>query len=124
MIVSVEHFLATTRCHDEAELRAVLALRNDDGMNELWICGAEPHPCIAFLVRDERAVLHFFPRAGHPGFVSRGSGDPDAVVVFSTHGDAVSLTGDAIIAVATAVDAAVEFARTCELPSTIRWFEL
>jgi hypothetical protein len=95
-------------------------------LNEFWISGETRFPELVVTVRGEAAALHFFPRDGHPGFVSRGTRAPGEMLTFKTSstGEEIQISSEAIVSFAEAYLATFEFVEKLSLPSMIRWFEL
>src|SRR6516165_8421738 len=73
-IMRIEDFNGVT-CHasDIEQIDRILHKRYGEGVNDFWISlGNEKYPTIALQVNRDLASLHYFPREGHPGYVSVG----------------------------------------------------
>ena len=83
--LKVEHFGGAVEVDDSAALDRVLDARYGNDVNEYWLGGEEKYPCLAIQVRGSVACLHFFPRDGHPGFLSVGDETAAGIETFYTN---------------------------------------
>lgn len=125
--MKVTHFDGMTSVETPKELRLVLDHRTDEGFNGFWLFHDQEFPRLAILVNRDAAVVHYFPRAGHPGFVSDDPGKSSALVRFHVAhaGDEGALPGYQTVTLERAISAAVQFLeRPHSLPPALCWFEL
>ncbi len=128
----IEHFGGKNTCGNLEDLENILRFRTDKGLNEFWIWISEEieNPCMAMLVKNDYAYLHFFPEEGHPGFQSVGQDtdlDEDGDSTFYTgsdSGEEVSVPNYAVLPFQMAVNAVKEFFETKEMPQSVDWEEL
>ena len=113
------------------EIADALSKRRPGEANEFWLShGEERFPAICVFVRRDVASLIFFPREGHPGFTPSGNplglpaGGSQVFLTGVSGKEELKVPNEAVIPFDRAVDVAVEFAKTQELPKSIRWFEL
>lgn len=94
--------------------------------NHLWVAGVAKHPVMAIAVRDDLACVHYVPTEGHPGFhsvgdTSRVSGSTD---FYCAPDELIGMSSDAVVTFERAQQAALQFARTRSLPTSLEWCEL
>jgi hypothetical protein len=124
--LKVEHFGGAEEVTDSAALDVVLSKRYGNDVNEFWLGGEEKYPCLAIQVRGSRACLHFFPRDGHPGYLSVGDGAATGSETFYTNTPTEEsyIAANAVVPFDQAREAAHEYLRTGSMPSSVRWTEL
>ncbi len=127
----IEDFTRQEHVHSEAELVAILAVRDHRNSNCFWLSfDDEVFPRISISVRNDFAYAHYFPEKGHPGFHTV-SNNPhaglDAMHEFFLYGKdetTIEVMGPALISVPDAILVAKEFLRNRSLPTCVEWFEL
>jgi hypothetical protein len=114
----------------DREVDALLATRYGQALNEFWIYReAKKRPSIAIMANGDLALVHYFPRDDHPGFLSVGPApglDPDGGTMFalSPLETPWPRPNRSVIPFSLALAAAKEFAKSPALPRCIEWFEL
>ena len=109
------------------ELAEVLESRTNDGNHFEIASLTSAFPMLDVMVRDQHAVVHFFPREGVAGdqAVSNIVDPPDEVnFPHSALGETISMPGSVLVDVATAVACVMQFAETLERPTLVDWIEL
>jgi hypothetical protein len=109
------------------ELAAVLAHRRR-GANHFLISSPDAdYPQLDVIVRDDVALLHYFPAEGLAGDQSRSDlpGAPE-LVEFPENltGEVIQVPGSAVVDAATAIRCVEEFAERLARPTLIGWLEL
>jgi hypothetical protein len=131
MALTMHDFHDAVVLRDAADVRHALGIRYEHGANELWLAhDSRKYPVLAILLRDDVAVLHYFPEERDPGFQSRRRGAaPPATVptewfMSPMPADNATVPDDAVVPVESALEAALQFFERAELPTAIDWFEL
>lgn len=126
--MKIHHFGEPATVSDLSSLNTVLAQRFGAGINEFWLSEVSSFPTMSILVNEPWAALHYFPRDGHPGFISQGNGPipADRVVFHATSlGEKLELAGRAVVSIEDSLRAAQQFFETASvLPAAVEWLEL
>ena len=130
-MVQVTDLIGTFEAHTLDELERLLEARNDDGANAFWLAHEDSHyPVLCLLVKGSLASILYSPNDRQAGFIPQNPGhgltkEEFTRFAISRHsGDDVFVLNEAILAVATAMQAAKEFFLTKELPRSVEWLEL
>ncbi|MEM7246402.1 MAG: Imm1 family immunity protein [Acidobacteriota bacterium] len=128
MVTQVVHLGGTMGLGPASVLEEILELRFENGMNEFSLHGEDDYPYLSLMVRQGQAYLHFFPEEGHPGFHSVGDDDhrgtESVAFPLGTLRETVEVPLRSVISTEQAIQAAIAFARTGELPAQVQWDEL
>ena len=130
MSLTIQDFGGRCEVNSISDLEHVLSRRYGPGVNGFWISHSnEEFPTLALLVNGNHAVLHYFPVANHPGFVSVGREeglDPKGFTTFSidTVEQETELWNGHVVDFSKAMAAAKDFFAANELPKSIDWDEL
>ncbi len=127
-LMKVEDFTGPHEVVDETSLESVL-LRTHGGRNCFWLTpGAPRFPHMAILVAGEQSHVSYFPRDGHPGFVSSGrtlvSDGAGSVRFFLSPTETIEVSNRQVVTFAAARRAATELLHAPERPSSLDWDEL
>jgi hypothetical protein len=124
-------FESTHYAADLKQIDFILSKRYGDGVNNFWIShGEQRYPTIAILAKGNVACVHYFPREGHPGYVSLGDLkslglEPGGETTFYVRPTApIWAINEHVISFPDALNAVHEFAANPALPKSIQWFEL
>jgi hypothetical protein len=124
--MNVISFTGTFDTDDFNKVREVLERERVDGFNEVWLShGGETS--LLFLMRTALSVVHFFPKNGHPGFLSQGHlGGLGDQIWFrgSDSKQEIPMSSDAVVSLDEAIEAASQYCQEDRLPSCLNWLEL
>lgn len=127
--MKIEDFGGISECLDINDLENGLNKRYRSDVNEFWLYGKNRYPCLAIMVNNQNAYLHYFPKDKHPGFQSVGidtnlkSGELSFFYTNSID-EEIAVANDAVVSFSTAIIAAKEFFSSMGMPNSIKWFEL
>lgn len=111
-------------------LADILSKRDDRDVNTFWMSRSEEenYPVLVMMVAGPNASLHFLPAEGHPGFrsLAREGMPQGGTVAFYTNNsqEKTFVSGDSVIPVEAAKNAAREFFLNNERPASVLWEEL
>ena len=126
----VEDFDGVFEVCDTNGLDQTLARRFHNAANGFLLMGkSDGYPRLDMLVKDELAVLHFFPEEYHPGYIAQGDVDnidPNGTITFILfkNGQEQTMYNGYVVSLDTALKAAEEFFYSQELPKGVEWEEL
>jgi len=122
-----EDFGGRIELPDEAAVTEALRRRYGENVNEFWLFRGAKYPHLAILIAGEFASLLYFPSEGHPGMRSVGKaplqGQQFMIFYTNTPQEEIEISADAVVPVAAAEEAAIEFFRFPEAPRRIKWLE-
>jgi hypothetical protein len=113
------------------QIDKILHQRYGNGVNEFFLAhGDERYPVISLQVSGRLACMYYFPREGHPGFVSLGDLksvglQPGGETTFYVAPDQpIWAINEHVISFSDALKVVHEFCGDPALPKSIEWFEL
>jgi CRISPR/Cas system-associated endonuclease Cas1 len=125
--LNVEDFGGKVVVQNQAELEQAL-FRRYEGENEIWVFPeSESWPALALMINGSHACIQYFPKEGHPGFISQAEGAIDKSYWQMFHVNKTEeqeMPGSTVVPESSALNAAKEFAEDLKLPSILRWLEL
>ncbi|MDE6313367.1 MAG: hypothetical protein K2M46_07055 [Lachnospiraceae bacterium] len=90
---------------------------------EIWISGNEPYPCLAVVINDDFAAVHYFENEDGAMWLSFNEKN-DKEVTFIAGGEQWTPEAEAVITLDKAALCIKEFGTTYQRPSCIQWQEL
>jgi hypothetical protein len=130
MMMIISNFGSNYKIENSSDIARIMSKRFDEGQSEVVLMHDDrEHPFIIIALKDDLAVLHYFPDNESAGFSSIGGKlglPPDGKTTFKTGGPHtdIKVRNDAIVTSSEALTAAKEFFRSKHLPKSIKWREL
>ncbi|MES2951453.1 MAG: hypothetical protein V4858_23220 [Pseudomonadota bacterium] len=120
----VRIFDCETQPETLTDLRGVLSARNGS-VASFWLVDSEG-PCLAVMVKNEVACVHYFPNREHPGFYSVGPTEDweNHVSFVADNHESTPVPVAMVIPWAKAETAAEEFFQAKGKPVSLEWREL
>lgn len=109
-------------CHSWQELENIMKKCSLKPFDDIWINKDVDYPCLAILINENYACVHYFLNDAGDMWQSVGYGDKD--VVFVSNGDKSDMPADCVISLDKAIECAKEFYHTLDRPSCIEWRRL
>lgn len=127
----IEDFHCSKEVSDDAAMLRALSVRyGTSSVNEFWIRHErDQYPILSVAARGDLAVLHYIPKPRSAGFQSVGSEVgllPEGTTTFCVGSESAehAVLNEAVISFRLAIIAVTEFARSGDLPESVRWREL
>lgn len=104
-------------CHSWYELESLIKKGSLNPFDDIWLNGSANYPCLAILINEKDACVHYF--LNDEGDTWQSVGYEDKEVAFISNGGA-----DCIISLDKAIECARQFYSTLDRPTCIEWREL
>lgn len=124
--MKVEHILDCAEVNSEFELKQIMKITNNQGMNEFWMSNDMDYPCLCISVNGEFAHVHYFSEEGDPGYQAIGDLElvDDMMVFIANTNEEINIENGYILKKDDAIKVAFEFFNSQDLPKCVKWEEL
>jgi len=125
--MKVYHFSGIEDCKSIEELSSVLDLRYDTGVNEFtMIDEKKDYPYLIIMVKNEHAVLTYFPKEEGQMFQATGEDtglnlNETSVFCFGTPNQETEVWNEFVVPFTKAKEVAIEFFNKLSLPTCVKW---
>ena len=122
----IEYDGGKRECCERGEIAAALNLRNENNENEFWIHFGAKNPCIAVLVKDDIAQVHYFSEEGDTGSLAVNNGGivSENEICICIGGNEYYIYSENMIPFDDVVRAVLMFYGNSARPGNLTWEEL
>lgn len=93
------------------------------GSDDLWLYGTAEYPCLALLINEQTACIHYFASSAQC-YQSLNETGSYKTIEFYMENQELSLPGSAILPLSKAIECAKQFFLSQNKPSCIKWLKL
>ncbi len=113
----------TLNCYNDNEIEQIIKKYADNPLDDIWISGENEYPCLAILVNEELACIHYFA-SEKEHYQSVGNEESDDTTKFYAGGEIVELPSYTVVPLSLAIECAKQFFKSNNRPSRIKWNEI